>query len=125
MLSVIKFDPQYDGVMRQLFAETVIVSNLDAGGRVSRNERFNCVTIDGDQVNRRGPLTGGYMDRKRSKLEASNFLCKTKEKLAPAEVRILELFNLHYILGCPYRTNCRKHPSQARVRALDVGDQST
>lgn len=86
MLNVINYEEQYDGVMRQLFAETVIVPNLDVGGRVSRNERFNCVTIDGDQVNRRGPLTGGYMDRKRSKLEASNFLRQAKTKLVPAEV---------------------------------------
>lgn len=86
MLSRIQYDNRFDGVMRQLFAETVIVPNLEAGARISRNERFNCVTIDGDQVNRRGPLTGGYMDRKRSKLEASILLRDSNSKLAAAEV---------------------------------------
>lgn len=102
MLSLINYEDRFDGVMRQLFAETVIVPSLEVGARVSRNERFNCVTIDGnlilvfiiltnkyclgDQVNRRGPLTGGYMDRKRSKLEASIFLRDSNEKLGSAEV---------------------------------------
>lgn len=51
MLSKIEFDHQFDGVMRQLFAETVIVPNLEIGARVSRNERFNCVTPEGTHLN--------------------------------------------------------------------------
>jgi chromosome segregation ATPase len=47
MLSLIQYNDRFDGVMRQLFAETVIVPNLEVGARVSRNERFNCVTIEG------------------------------------------------------------------------------
>lgn len=88
MLSLLKYDRKYDAVMRQLFAETVVVPNLSVGSRVSRNERFNCVTLDGDQVNRRGPLTGGYVDRKRSRLEASAYLRKAKVDQAPIAVRI-------------------------------------
>lgn len=101
MLNVIQFEQRFDGVMRQLFAETAIVPTLAVGQNVSRNERFNCVTLEGnlqkvwrtlffaflgDQVNRRGPLTGGYMDRKRSKLEASISLRELRSRISAVEV---------------------------------------
>ncbi|KAI6242798.1 Structural maintenance of chromosomes protein [Aphelenchoides fujianensis] len=88
MLDYIQYDQKYDAVMRQLFAETAIVPDLTVGARVSRNDRFNCVTIDGDTVNRRGPLTGGYMDRKRSKLEAAINIRTLKAQLPELEAKV-------------------------------------
>lgn len=70
--NVLKFDQKFDVVMRNIFATTVIVRDLRVGSRVSKQENFDCVTLEGDQVSRRGPMTGGYMDVKRSRLECSH-----------------------------------------------------
>ncbi|TMS36231.1 hypothetical protein L596_003446 [Steinernema carpocapsae] len=69
MLDCIDVDRRFDAVMRNVFASTAIVRNLQAGSRLARTEQFDCVTLEGDQVSRRGPITGGYVDNKRSRLE--------------------------------------------------------
>ncbi|KAI6228153.1 Structural maintenance of chromosomes protein [Aphelenchoides besseyi] len=85
MLELIQYEQKFDPVMRQLFAEFALVTSLEVGARVSRDDRFNCVTPDGDQVNRRGPLTGGYTDRKRSRLEAATKIRSYQSKLPVVE----------------------------------------
>uniref|UniRef100_A0A915E1G9 Uncharacterized protein n=1 Tax=Ditylenchus dipsaci TaxID=166011 RepID=A0A915E1G9_9BILA len=69
MLEVMQYDDRFDRIFSTIFANTVFVRNLVAGSRVSKNESFDCVTLEGDQVSRRGPITGGYIDVKKSKLE--------------------------------------------------------
>ncbi|KAL6735865.1 hypothetical protein Aduo_006270 [Ancylostoma duodenale] len=69
ILDVFDYDEYYDAVFRNVFAGTAIVRDLHLGARFARSEGFDCVTLDGDQISRRGALTGGYIDTKRSKLE--------------------------------------------------------
>ncbi|VDO21644.1 unnamed protein product [Haemonchus placei] len=64
ILDVFDYDEYYDAVFR-----TAIVRDLHLGARFARSEGFDCVTLDGDQISKRGALTGGYIDTKRSKLE--------------------------------------------------------
>lgn len=42
-----KYDEKFDAVFRSIFANAVFVRNLVAGSRVSKNERFDCVTLEG------------------------------------------------------------------------------
>ncbi|KAJ1353120.1 hypothetical protein KIN20_009682 [Parelaphostrongylus tenuis] len=69
MLDVLNYDNYYDAVFRNVFGGTAIVRDLHLGARFARSEGFDCVTLDGDQISKRGALTGGYIDTKRSKLE--------------------------------------------------------
>ncbi|KAI1727854.1 SMC proteins flexible hinge domain-containing protein [Ditylenchus destructor] len=74
MLSVMQYEQKFEKVFCAIFANTVFVRNLAAGSRVAKNENFDCVTLEGDQVSRRGPMTGGYIDVKKSKLELARKL---------------------------------------------------
>lgn len=47
MLDVMKYDEKFDAVFRSIFANAVFVKNLIAGSRVAREERFDCVTLEG------------------------------------------------------------------------------
>ena len=38
--------------------------------RYSKQHNLNCITLEGDQVNHRGAITGGYHDPSRSRIEA-------------------------------------------------------
>uniref|UniRef100_A0A0N5B2I2 Structural maintenance of chromosomes protein n=1 Tax=Strongyloides papillosus TaxID=174720 RepID=A0A0N5B2I2_STREA len=74
IMDCMKYDPKFDTIIRSFFGQTAVVGSLDVGGRVSKNDHINCVTLDGDKISRRGPLTGGYREMKRSKLELNNVL---------------------------------------------------
>uniref|UniRef100_A0AC35THX2 Structural maintenance of chromosomes protein n=1 Tax=Rhabditophanes sp. KR3021 TaxID=114890 RepID=A0AC35THX2_9BILA len=74
MLNVINYDPKYETLMRNFFGQTAVVCTLDVGSRICKMFHVNCVTMDGDKVSRKGPLTGGYREMKRSKLELNSVL---------------------------------------------------
>lgn len=94
--------------MRNIFATTCIVKDLRVGSRVSRQEQFDCVTLEGnfssllwlflylivlgDQVSRRGPMTGGYIDVKRSRLELSRNIRELKAEKDNLEVGFLSFY---------------------------------
>ncbi|KAK0396599.1 hypothetical protein QR680_001781 [Steinernema hermaphroditum] len=82
MLDCIEYDPRFDSVMRNVFATTAIVRNLAVGSRLARSEQFDCVTLEGDQVSRRGPMTGGYVDFKKSRLELHHRIKAQKQTMA-------------------------------------------
>jgi len=48
MLDVMDYDKKFDAVFRSIFSNSVFVRNLVAGQRVAKNERFDCVTLDGN-----------------------------------------------------------------------------
>ncbi|CAD6196359.1 unnamed protein product [Caenorhabditis auriculariae] len=66
---------------RTIFGGTALVRKLDQNAHNVRNEGFDCVTLDGDQLARRGALTGGYLDAKRCKLEIHNAKRELDKKL--------------------------------------------
>lgn len=72
ILDIMDYDSKFDAAFRLVFAGTVIVRRLEDGSRLAKNEGFDAVTLEGDQISRRGALTGGYIDRKKSKLELYN-----------------------------------------------------
>jgi len=80
-----------------VFGKTMVCRNIDVATQIARQHNFNTITMDGimlphchhganscvlngaapffvihtgDQVNKKGALTGGFIDHRRSKLEA-------------------------------------------------------
>jgi len=70
MIERIKFKPMFARAMKQVFGKTVIVRNLEVGSTISRTHNLNAITLDGDQVNKKGALTGGFIDNSRSRILA-------------------------------------------------------
>ncbi len=58
---LVKFDPQYTGVVTYLLGRTVVSENLDTAVRTARRygHRFRIVTLDGQVINAGGIMTGG------------------------------------------------------------------
>ncbi|XP_019198886.1 PREDICTED: structural maintenance of chromosomes protein 3-like [Ipomoea nil] len=52
----------------QVFARTIICRDLDVATRVVRTDGLDCITLEGDQVSKKGGMTGGFYDYRRSKL---------------------------------------------------------
>ena len=58
--------------MLYVFGKTLICRNIEVATKYARQQGYDCITLDGDQVSRRGALTGGYIDTTRSKLGTFN-----------------------------------------------------
>ncbi|CAL2036611.1 hypothetical protein CAEBREN_00372 [Caenorhabditis brenneri] len=69
MCDVIDYDAKFDKVIASITANVIIVRSLDQNARDIRNEQFDVVTSEGDQMSKKGVMTGGFIDKKRSKLE--------------------------------------------------------
>ena len=51
MVSKLEYDDQCDKVLRYIFGRTLISRNLEIATKMSQEYHFDCVTLDGDQVN--------------------------------------------------------------------------
>jgi structural maintenance of chromosome 3 (chondroitin sulfate proteoglycan 6) len=88
MLQRLKFDDKYRPAFKQVFRKSLIVRDLTVGSRFSKSHDLDCVTIDGDQVNRKGALTGGYLDARRSRLQAQADIKRLTTQRAAYEVQL-------------------------------------
>jgi structural maintenance of chromosome 3 (chondroitin sulfate proteoglycan 6) len=66
----LRFEPKFRPAVMQVFGSTLLARNLQVGAELSKTHNFDCITLDGDQVNRRGAFTGGFIDSRRSRMEA-------------------------------------------------------
>ena len=70
IMAKLKFDKKFRPAFAQIFRTAVMVRNLAIGGKVALSHQLDCVTLGGDQVNRKGAMTGGYVETRRSRLHA-------------------------------------------------------
>nr|TKR98565.1 TITAN7 family protein [Populus alba] len=54
LLKKLKFSPNFTPAFAQVFARTVICRDLDVATRVARTDGLDCITVDGDQVSKKG-----------------------------------------------------------------------
>jgi structural maintenance of chromosome 3 (chondroitin sulfate proteoglycan 6) len=54
--------------MNHVFGRTVICASLEQATTVGATHHLDCITLDGDRVDRKGAITGGFVDRKASRL---------------------------------------------------------
>ncbi|KAL2316967.1 hypothetical protein Fmac_030843 [Flemingia macrophylla] len=74
LLKKLNFKHDYTPAFSQVFARTVICKNLDVASRVARTDGLDCITLDGDQVSKKGSMTGGFYDHRRSRLKFMNII---------------------------------------------------
>ncbi|KAM7259397.1 hypothetical protein ACFE04_015138 [Oxalis oulophora] len=95
LLQKLKFSKDHKPAFAQVFGRTVICRDMDVATRVARNDGLDCVTLEGDQVSKKGGMTGGFYDHRRSKLKFMNVIKQSKasihEKEKALEKKIAEL----------------------------------
>lgn len=69
LIKHIKFDQHYKKAVQQVFAKTLVCQDLDVAKQVRDDGRFDAITMDGDRINKRNVLSGGYHDTSRLKME--------------------------------------------------------
>lgn len=69
LLKKLKYRADHRRAFEQVFGRTVICRDLETATKVARNNGLDCITLDGDQVAKKGGMTGGFYDSRRSKLK--------------------------------------------------------
>lgn len=87
MINKLRFDETFRPAMNLVFGKTLICRNMEVASQFSKSENLDCITLDGDQVSRRGALTGGYYGNRKSRLELQDSIWKLQEKIEGEETR--------------------------------------
>ncbi|KAK7204285.1 putative chromosome segregation protein SudA [Myxozyma melibiosi] len=70
LIAKLRYAPEHAKAIEHVFSKTIICWNLDASSQYARSHGLNAITLQGDQANKKGVLTGGYHDSKRSRIDA-------------------------------------------------------
>ncbi|KAF8191692.1 structural maintenance of chromosome protein 3 [Pholiota molesta] len=70
LLDKLKYDRKYEKAFQQVFGKTCVCRDLAIAAAYVKSHGTNTITLDGDKVDRKGALTGGYHDVRRSRIEA-------------------------------------------------------
>ncbi|PWN47834.1 putative SMC3 [Violaceomyces palustris] len=80
MIKKLSFDRKLAPAMEQVFGKMIICPNLDVAAAYVRSHGLNAITLDGDKVERKGALTGGYHDPRRSRLDSVRAVKRWKDE---------------------------------------------
>ncbi|RGP69312.1 structural maintenance-chromosome 3 chondroitin sulfate proteoglycan 6 [Fusarium sporotrichioides] len=70
LLSKISYDEKYEKAFQQVFGKVVVCPNLTVASQYARSHGVDGITAEGDTTNKRGAMTGGYIDPRKSRLQA-------------------------------------------------------
>ncbi|TPX14356.1 uncharacterized protein E0L32_005552 [Thyridium curvatum] len=80
VVSKINYDPLYEKAFQHVFGRTIICPNLMIASQYASRHNIDAITLEGDTANKRGAMTGGYIDPRKSKLEAVRTVNKWREE---------------------------------------------
>ncbi|KAF4562602.1 Structural maintenance of chromosomes protein 3 [Pleurotus pulmonarius] len=91
LLEKMNYDPSHDKAFQQVFGKTCVCRDLTIAAAYVKSHGINTITLDGDKVDRKGALTGGYHDIRRSRIEAIRNVTNWRTKHAAEERRLKEV----------------------------------
>lgn len=91
LIDKLRFDPAHLKAFQQVFGKTCVCRDLTIAAAYVKSHGINTITLDGDKVDRKGALTGGYYDVRRSRLEAINSVKTWKAKHTADDKRLKEV----------------------------------
>jgi len=84
METALTFEPRMRKAMQQVFGKKLLARNFEVAQQFSREANMDAITLDGDEVNRKGALEGGYHDDRKSPLRAYLGVLEAREELDKA-----------------------------------------
>ncbi|GJQ12768.1 hypothetical protein GpartN1_g4559.t1 [Galdieria partita] len=74
--------------LQAVFGSTLVARSISVAASLSKEYNVNCVTLDGDTVNKTGAMAGGYSDQSRSRLKAFKEVQVLREHLQQCQVKL-------------------------------------
>lgn len=75
----------------QVFGRTIICEDLATAAQYTRSHKLNAVTLEGDRADRKGSLTGGFHDVRKSRLDAAKGVKKWQDAFRTDSARAAEV----------------------------------
>ena len=91
LLEKLRYDPAHAKAFEQVFGKTCVCRDLTVAAAYVKSHGINTITLDGDKVDRKGALTGGYHDVRRSRLEAVKNMATWRSRVSAEENRSREV----------------------------------
>lgn len=91
LIKKIGFNPEIEAAVKQTFGKTIVTIDLERGYELSREFKLNAITLDGDKADRKGVLTGGYYDFRKSRMEAMKTRQEKSNEFSSQEVELLKI----------------------------------
>lgn len=77
--------------LQAVFGSTLVARSISVAASLSKEYNVNCVTLDGDTVNKTGAMAGGYSDNSRSRLKAFKELKELRTQLQQCQEKLLKV----------------------------------
>ncbi|KAH9913356.1 hypothetical protein B0H21DRAFT_896218 [Amylocystis lapponica] len=90
LLDKLRYDQAHAKALEQVFGKTCVCRDLTIAAAYVKSHGINTITLDGDRVDRKGSLTGGYHDVRRSRIEAIKSVISWKAKHKTDSERLQE-----------------------------------
>ncbi|KAG6844405.1 hypothetical protein H0H87_007164 [Tephrocybe sp. NHM501043] len=87
LINKLRFDPKFEKAFQQVFGKTCVCRDLTIAAAYVKSHGINTITLDGDKVDRKGALTGGYHDVRRSRIEAIKSVTAWRSKFEADDKR--------------------------------------
>lgn len=91
LISKIKCDKMYESAVNHVFGKALVCMNLEACRTYAHSHKLNGITLQGDRIDSKGILTGGYHDNKRSRLDAARMMKAARDEYISANGLKLEI----------------------------------
>ncbi|CAK5264291.1 unnamed protein product [Mycena citricolor] len=91
ILEKLDYDPTHDKAFQQVFGKTCVCRDLTIAAAYVKSHGVNTITLDGDKVDRKGALTGGFHDVKRSRIDGIKAVTSWRSKWEAEEARSREV----------------------------------
>ena len=88
MIKKLQFEARFRPAIEQVFGKTIICPNLEIAGAYVRSHRVDAITLDGDKVERKGALSGGYHDPRSSRMDMVRAYQKLKDQVNAGNDRL-------------------------------------
>lgn len=100
MIQLVKYDDsKLEPIFNQIFSKAILVPDLEQGCKLAKEFQFQTITLDGDRVDKKGSLTGGYIDTKRTRLIIAKELRKIQDEYSILENQLSNVKNQVLSIG--------------------------
>ncbi|TKA81051.1 Chromosome segregation protein sudA [Cryomyces minteri] len=91
LLQKIEYDRAYEAAFEQVFGKTIVCPNLQVAAGYARSHGVSAITPEGDRADKRGALTGGFVDPRSSRIDAIRNVAKWRDEFETQKNRSQEL----------------------------------
>jgi structural maintenance of chromosome 3 (chondroitin sulfate proteoglycan 6) len=91
IIQKLTYNKKYDKAMKQVFGKTIVCPSLPVAAQYARSHGCSAITPEGDTANKKGAMTGGYIDPRKSRLEAVRVVNKWRDEYDSLKERSTEV----------------------------------